>query len=136
MRSSWFAVVAFGITIGLLVGCSRAEDIRGSGTADHPQMAETDWPWWRGPERNGYAPRSANPPQKWSDTEGVVWKAPVPGRGHGSAIVVGNRVLLTAAEHDSETQSVLCFDRDTGEQLWKTAVHRGGFETKGHQKSS
>ncbi len=95
-----------------------------------------DWPWWRGPDRNGIADEKQKPPLKWSETENVLWKSPIPGRGHGSMIVVGDQVVLAAAEPESEVQSVICFDRKTGTKLWQTAVHKGGFETKGNAKAS
>ncbi len=99
-------------------------------------VAPTDWPWWRGPNRNGIAASDQHPPLKWSETENVLWKSPVPGRGHGSPTVVGDQVFLATAEHDRQVQSVLCFDRNTGKQLWQTEIHQGGFETKGNNKSS
>jgi outer membrane protein assembly factor BamB len=95
-----------------------------------------DWPWWRGPQRNGVAAADPRVPRTWSETENVVWKSVVPGRGHGSATVVGDRVLLAIAEPKEQFQGVLCLERATGKQLWKTIVHRGGFETKGNAKSS
>ncbi len=99
-------------------------------------VAATDWPWWRGPNRNGIAAADQKPPLKWSDSENVVWKSPVPGRGHGSPTVVGDQVFLATADHEREVQSLLCFHRQTGKQLWQTEVHRGGFEKKGNDKSS
>jgi len=112
------------------------------GCADEPKanreeplsIGPTDWPWWRGPDRNGIAPKQ-NPPLKWSATENIVWKVPVPGRGHGSPTVVGDRVFLATADHESEMQSVMCFDRASGKVLWSTLIHRGGF-VKGNVKSS
>jgi outer membrane protein assembly factor BamB len=104
--------------------------------AEAIRFGERDWPWWRGPQRNGIAGASEKPPLKWSESDGVLWKSPVPGRGHGSPIVVGDQVILATAEHDKEVQSVLCFDRRNGKQLWQTVVHRGRFETKGNAKSS
>ena len=98
-------------------------------------FAPTDWPWWRGPTRNGIA-APQKPPLKWSETENVLWKSAVPGRGHGSPTVVGEQVFLAAADPATEIQSVLCYDRQTGKQLWQTEVHRGGFEKKGNNKSS
>src|SRR5512140_914951 len=41
-----------------------------------------DWPNWRGPTRDGIAAPGQNPPLHWSETEGVLWKAAIPGRGH------------------------------------------------------
>ncbi|MEQ8791338.1 MAG: PQQ-binding-like beta-propeller repeat protein [Pirellulaceae bacterium] len=88
---------------------------------------ENDWRWWRGPQFNGVAAEGQSPPTTWSDAENVVWKTPVPGRGHSSPVVVGSRVLLTTCDESSETQSVLCFDRSTGEEKWKREVNRGGL---------
>ena len=96
----------------------------------------TDWPWWRGPDRNGVASSDQKPPIRWSETENVVWKTLVPGRGHGSPTVVGEQVFLTAAEPDREVQSVLCFDRTTGKQRWQTEIHKGGFDTRGNAKTT
>ena len=104
--------------------------------AERISVAPTDWPWWRGPDRNGVAATGQKPPLKWSETENVLWHSPVPGRGHGSPTVVGDHVYLAAAEADRAVQSVLCYDRRTGKKLWQTTVHTGGFETKGNDKSS
>ena len=91
--------------------------------------ATADWPRWRGPTGNGIAAPDQQPPLTWSDTEHVLWTSPIPGRGFGSPTVFGQRVFLAAAEPDNQVQSVLCFHRATGKQLWKTAVHEGNFET-------
>lgn len=98
--------------------------------------ASKDWPRWRGAQGTGVADSQQQPPLKWSQDQNVVWKAAVPGRGHSSPIVVGDRVLLTTAEEDAEIQSVLCWDRATGKPLWKTAVHRGGMDRKGNKKTT
>jgi outer membrane protein assembly factor BamB len=95
-----------------------------------------DWPWWRGPTRNGVARADQHPPTEWSETKNVLWKAPVPGRGHGSPTVVGEHVYLATAEEPEQLQSVLCFDRRSGKQLWKTIVHRGDRTKKGNAKAS
>ncbi len=107
-----------------------------SSVAAAGDFTDHDWPWWRGPQRNGIAHPDQNPPLSWDDTENIVWKSPVPGRGHGSAIVVGDRVLLTAADHSVEQQLVLCFSRTDGRELWREVVHAGGFPTKGNQKAT
>jgi outer membrane protein assembly factor BamB len=98
--------------------------------------AANDWPRWRGPLGTGVAEPDQKPPLTWSATENVIWKAPIPGRGHGSPIVVGDRVLLQTAETEPEQQSVLCFDRKSGKELWKKVVHQGGLVKKGNQSSS
>lgn len=96
--------------------------------------AATDWPWWRGPSRNGVAVGKA--PTKFSESAGVLWKAPVPGRGHSSPTVVGQRVFLTTADVSNQTQSVLAIDRRTGEQLWQVEISQGGFPARNHPKNT
>ena len=105
-------------------------------TVQASELSEYDWPWWRGPERNGISHPDQNPPLAWSDTENIAWKTPVPGKGHGSAIVVGDRVLLATADHDSEEQLVLCLNRSDGKEIWREVAHKGGFATKGNEKAS
>lgn len=94
-----------------------------------------DWPWWRGPSRDGIAAADQQPPRRWSETENVLWKAPIPGRGHGSPTVVNKHVFLATADRQRQTQSVLCYDRATGELCWRTDVHHGGLMSK-NQKAS
>ena len=54
------------------------------------------WPQWRGPLANGVAP-DADPPLLWSETNHIRWKLIVPGKGHSTPIVSGDRVYLTTA---------------------------------------
>ncbi len=100
------------------------------------QDAADDWRTWRGPGGNGIAAAGQEPPTTWSETQNVLWSAPVPGRGHSSPTVVGGKVVLTTADDAAQVQSVLAFDRATGKPLWKTDVHRGGFPPKIHTKNS
>jgi len=106
-------------------------------TAVNPIRVEpSDWAWWRGPTRNGIAPSGQKVPIQWSAIAGVRWKAPVPGKGHGSPIVVGKQVILNTAVSDPDEQWVYSFHRETGELVWKTRVHEGGFVTKQNEKST
>lgn len=86
-----------------------------------------DWPWWRGPNFNGVAEPGEKPPIEWSARKNVVWKTPVPGRGHSSPTIVGNRIFLATADDLRQQQGVIAFDRDTGEQVWIMEVSSGGF---------
>lgn len=86
-----------------------------------------DWPWWRGPTLDNKAPQPQNPPVRWSKTENVLWKTAVPGRGHGSPTVWGDRVFLATADERAQVQYLLAYDRSTGQRLWQTEIHRGGF---------
>lgn len=130
-------VAAVLIASGLLVvGQARSEDFARRVPLLPVKFEQTDWPWWRGAERNGHASPEQTPPLTWNETENVVWKVPVPGRGHGSPTVVGTRVFLATAEEDTQVQSMLCFERTTGKQLWKTGLHKGGFPKKSNKKAT
>src|SRR4051812_15668219 len=78
----------------------------------------TDWPAWRGPTRDGIAPSGQNPPIQWSESEGILWKVPIPGKGHGSPTIVGEGIFFPTSDPRTKSQSVLCLDRTTGKQIW------------------
>ena len=103
---------------------------------DRISVDAADWPWWRGPQRNGVANPDQDPPTEWSASQNVAWKSAVPGRGHSSPTVVGHRVYLATADEQQGTQSVLCYDRETGKQLWQTEVHRGGLMRKNEKSTA
>ncbi len=54
------------------------------------------WLQWRGPFHTGMAVGDA--PLRWSDTEGVTWKAAIPGRGFSTPVIVGDRIFLTTGD--------------------------------------
>jgi len=83
-----------------------------------------DWPGWRGPRGDGISQES-NAPLRWSPTENIVWKTPLPGRGRSSPIVAGDGVFVTAGDDSDQSRRVICLDRLTGKVRWNLAVHRG-----------
>ena len=99
------------------------------------KIVATDWPWWRGPHRNGIAPVSARPPLEWSVSKNLLWRTPIPGRGHSSPTVVGERVFLTTADEVKKAQLALCLDRATGKLLWQVELHQGGFDHNNKKNS-
>lgn len=100
-----------------------------------PTAKPGDWPWWRGPSRNGVAEENQKVPVEWSETQNVLWKVPLPGRGHSSPTIVGNRIYLATADDHRQVQSVLALNRENGETVWKTDVSQGGFP-KTHPKNT
>ena len=54
-----------------------------------------DWPQWRGPAGTGVSTEQALP-ERWSDTEGIAWKARLRGVGVSSPVVSGDRVFVTS----------------------------------------
>ena len=105
--------------------------------AELPSTSDTDWPSWRGARGDGIA-LDQSLPTNWSSSENVVWMAQVPGRGHSSPIVVGDKVFVATADNSQQQQSVVAFNRADGNQLWQTTLSTGGFPSQRqmHQKST
>lgn len=119
--------------INLCVGSAFAVVASAQAAAVDPAL---DWPAWRGPTRDGIAAAGQNPPTHWSETENIVWKTPIPGRGHGSPTVVGQRIYLATADPVKRSQSLLCLDRQSGKLVWQTEVHGDGADPGKHANSS
>ncbi len=80
-----------------------------------------NWPAWRGPDGSGVTPEK-NLPLRWSATENVRWKIPLPDRGNSTPIVWGDKIFLTQAIEADHLRSVVCFSRADGKQLWQKSV--------------
>ena len=92
-----------------------------------------NWEHWRGPNGNGAA-SNAQPPVEFSDKKNVKWKIKIPGRGTGSPVVWEQQVfVVTAVQAKGRSLSfqLLCFDRQTGKELWKQTA----IEAEPHQKT-
>ena len=129
----WFCVLA-------LVCAAAAARVIGEATSDTVSMIEPDgeaakyWSRWRGPSGQGVV-RTGTYTDRWSDTEHVKWKVPVPGRGNSSPIVWGDRIFLTTAYDGGARMSVLAFSRSDGKHLWETFVPASGIEHM-HEKNT
>lgn len=102
---------------------------------DFPNLdLRNDWPWWRGPTRNGLGGSAATLDSL--ATSQIEWNSPVPGRGHGSPIIVNRRIYLLTADEPLQTHSVLAYDAVTGKEVWRKQVNQGGFPRKNHPKNT
>jgi len=95
--------------------------------------AASDWPHWRGPQRDGTSDETGLP-LHWSEGENVVWKRPLPGRSGATPIVVGNRVFLNVS--DGERLALWALDRGTGEKAWERELGDGNQRMRKHDMSS
>jgi len=85
--------------------------------------SRADWPDYRGPWANGHAVRPGEKkgpglPVKWSETENVKWKTPIPHRGWSSPVVLGKQIWLTTATEDGRDFFAVCADVDSGKILF------------------
>ena len=86
------------------------------------------WPAWRGPHANGSS-AGGSYPAKWSETENLIWKAALPGKGCSTPVVWDDSILLTCAAKGQD--AVLAFDWN-GKKLWQTEI---GPERKGKHRN-
>ncbi len=84
-------------------------------------MLAENWPAWRGPRGDGSS-LEKNVPVRWSGTENVVWKVPIPGKGHASPIVWADRIFVVTALPAQKQRLLLCLDSSNGKTLWQRVV--------------
>jgi outer membrane protein assembly factor BamB len=90
-----------------------------------------NWPGWRGPRGDGTS-LETGVPTKWNGTTGdnIAWKTEIPGSGHSSPIVWGDRVFVVTCLEDKSQRDLLCLDRKTGQVLWQKMVVAAPLEKK------
>ncbi len=77
-----------------------------------------DWPNFRGPDHNGISKETGWASQWSNGAPKQLWKAKV-GLGFATLSVSNGRVYTTG--NASDTDTVFCFDADTGKALWKNS---------------
>ena len=92
------------------------------------------WPRWRGPSGQGLVAGTSYP-DSWSDTDNVVWRTPIPGRGNSSPVVWGDQIFLTTAQEGGRRLSILSYRRSDGQLLWETEAPGTAVEYV-HQKNT
>ena len=99
-----------------------------------PTVARADWLQFRGPNGNGSVAGNEKLPTELGD-DCIAWKAPLPGRGLSSPIIIGDRVFLSAASGPEQNQlMVLCFASSDGKELWRRSFWATG-RTMCHPKT-
>ena len=96
-----------------------------------PLLAE-NWPAWRGPDGTGVC-RERNLPERWSETENVRWKVPLPEPCNSTPIIWQNHVFLTQGLDGGKRRALLALDRNTGSKLWQRELPCDTKETTHRQ---
>jgi outer membrane protein assembly factor BamB len=81
------------------------------------QNAASDWPQWRGPNRDGTLTAFVEP-GAWPERLTQRWKIDV-GTGYATPIVVANRVYAFSRQDDNEVMRAI--EADTGKVIWQTS---------------
>ncbi|MCC9654761.1 PQQ-like beta-propeller repeat protein [Rhodopirellula sp. JC737] len=88
------------------------------------QAGDSDWPQWRGPERDGKAAQQellqswpeGGPKLKWTFAES--------GRGYSSVSSVDGRLYTLGS--DEQTCYAVCLNAKNGQRVWQTPISRAG----------
>lgn len=118
----------------------------------------SQWPSFRGPFARGFVDNSTCV-TNWNlkTGENILWQTPIPGLGHSSPAIWGNKIFITTAisgsgenylkvglygdgdavEDNSEHEFKLyCLDKKTGKEIWERLAHKGVPVVKRHTKAS
>ncbi|TWT65226.1 outer membrane protein assembly factor BamB family protein [Allorhodopirellula solitaria] len=82
---------------------------------------DQNWPQWRGP--NGSGKTSATEvPSRWGPDLNVNWRVELPEPGNSTPVVWGDRIFVTQPVSESNLRALICFDRKTGQELWRRGI--------------
>lgn len=76
-----------------------------------------EWTRFRGPNGAGIS-ESTKIPANWTDAD-YNWKAELPGIGHSSPVLWGDKIFLTSADETNATRYVLCVSTVDGKIVWQ-----------------
>ena len=123
------------------------------------EKSPDNWEQWRGPLNTGAALKG-NPPVEFSETKNLKWKTNIPGKGHATPVVWGDKIIVQTAVATDEISpeapetagegsrmapnqtnlihefKVLQVDRNTGNILWETMVNREWPQENTHELGS
>jgi len=144
--------------------CLLAGWVLGAGAAHRDAVAQdTNWPSFRGKQAAGVQEGYPTPVTWNADADGgaalrnVLWKTPIPGLGHSSPVIWGDRLFVTTAVSERGEQvlrvglygsvgsvdddaslafKVYCLDKRTGKVRWERTAHEGVPRVKRHPKAT
>jgi len=120
-------------------------------------VVAADWPQFRGPQASGLdASRALLTNWNVETGQNVRWQTPLPGLGHASPIVAGDRIYIATAVGPGDPQlkvglygdigsvaesgvqqwRLLALERDSGRVIWNSVVHEAAPKIKRHPKAT
>lgn len=96
------------------------------------ESAEPNWPRFRGNNGDGIGALT-NPPAMWTESD-FAWRTEIPGSGHSSPVVWGERLFVTSADSKTGERIVLGLDAASGRTLWTKRFPGETYDT--HARNS
>ncbi len=118
-KSRWVGMASVAVVVLLTAGAAARSE---------------NWPQWRGPKNNGIS-NETNTPTKWSKTENVAWRLPMPGPAGATPAVWGERIFLTSVDKKSGDLLLLCVGTD-GKEKWRQVMTSGNKDVRGDEGNS
>jgi len=126
--------------------------------ADAQIKPERQWPAYRGYMSSGVLD-NADLPESFDINKpaNIRWKVPVPGLGHSSPVIWGDKLFITTAVSSADKYGiktgiygegmpvpdnsvhewkVICIDKNTGKTEWERTAYKGVPKIKRHPKST
>lgn len=103
-------------------------------------LGAENWPQWRGPSRNGISGEK-NLPIKWTQTENILWKLPMPALSGSTPIIWGDRIFLNVADPlpdsgQAPSLHLWCVDRVKGTLVWQKPLGGGNHMQRKQNQST
>jgi outer membrane protein assembly factor BamB len=114
----WFSVNASSDTVGY------------SAPPNTVPSGPSDWPQWRGPERNGVSKDTGLSKQWPSSGPQRAWSISSLGEGYGSLAIKGDRIFVQGTSGSSSV--VFCLNRADGKTVWSAALGSKVTEGRGN----
>lgn len=125
MRQFFIWVFCSAVIPGLQ-GCAQKKS---EGKEVSAQGVGEEWPGWRGPRGDGTSLETGIP-VRWNKSENIHWKVAIPGKGHSSPIIWGDRVFVTTCLENEQKRVLICLDRGDGKVIWERTVLVAKLEEK------
>jgi outer membrane protein assembly factor BamB len=97
--------IRFGLLIAISTACLT------------PLAPAQEWTRFHGPNGTGESEATTIPAQ-WTEAD-FNWKVELPGKGHGSPVLWGEKVFLLSADPKTATRYVLCLNAADGQPIWR-----------------
>jgi outer membrane protein assembly factor BamB len=90
------------------------------------------WTRFRGPNGSGLS-EAKTIPTRWTEQD-CNWKLPLPGAGHSSPVLWGDKIFLTSGDDQTNQLWILCVSASQGRILWRKPFplkpyHKNGYNS-------
>jgi outer membrane protein assembly factor BamB len=79
-----------------------------------------EWTRFRGPDGTGIG-KGESIPVSFTEAD-YLWQVKLPGPGHSSPVLWGDRVFVTCTHDARQEREVICLDANSGKTLWSTKM--------------